>query len=60
MLYISREGSPYSDPEIFDNIENNIWNCTGDFQNMCWMGDFYSKTGVLSDVLNFDENITHN
>jgi len=57
VIYIPPEGSPYSDSEIFDNIENDILNLTVDSQNICLMGDFNSRTGILSDFLNFDENI---
>ena len=57
VIYIPPEGSPYSDSEIFDNIENDILNLTVDSQNICLMGDFNFRTGILSDFLNFDENI---
>ena len=53
VVYIPPENSPYSNINLFDDLENNLIYLKGDVENckICLMGDFNSRTAEMSDNL---------
>ena len=53
VVYIPPENSPYSNINLFDDLENNLIYLKGNVENckICLVGDFNSRTAEMSDNL---------
>ena len=50
LVYIPPRDSPYFDPDIFTNLENDINNLKNDY-SIVLMGDFNARTGTENDFI---------
>ena len=59
VIYNPPGGSPYSDPTIFDFIEETIADIIGkdESTDICIMVDFITRTANLSDIMDNDDDL---
>lgn len=59
IVYIHPEGSRYFDPDIFDSILCTTIELMSHFNvcNICLIGDFNARTGIMEDYVNMSEII---
>ncbi|CAC5387345.1 unnamed protein product [Mytilus coruscus] len=57
-VYIPPEGSPYFQPDTFDQIENELRNFSRNYKNICLyvIGDFNSRTAEEPEFIEVDIN----
>ena len=58
-VYIPGEGSRFYDYDLYERIENDIVNFKSlhSEAHLCLMGDFNSRTGLLDDCCEIDNQI---
>ena len=56
IVYIPPEGSPYLLPDTFDQVENEIRAFSENFDHVCLIGDFNSRTSDEPEFLDIDVN----
>ena len=56
-VYIPPENSIYADIEKFNKLESDILSIKGRYTNICIMGDFNARSGLLSDFIDVDDTI---
>ena len=56
-IYIPPEGSKYSSEEAFIELEDELVSFSRKYNNVALVGDFNSRTGTLSDIVELDENL---
>ncbi|CAG2246714.1 unnamed protein product [Mytilus edulis] len=56
-IYIPPENSKYSSEEAFTEIEEELLFFSHDINNIALVGDFNSRTGHMSDIVEIDENL---
>ena len=56
-IYIPPENSKYSSEEAFTEIEEELISFSGDHNNIALVGDFNSRTGNVSDIVEIDDNL---
>ena len=59
LAYIPPEGSNYAQNDMFDNIQNDLLHSNERELPSCLMGDFNSRTGLLLDHENLDDDIVY-
>ena len=57
LIYIPSEGSPYSNLDIFDNIEKDLSEIKIPDYRVCIFGDTNARTGQLNNFFNTDKYI---
>ena len=55
-VYIPPEGSPYFQPDTFDQIENEIRTFSQNYKYISLFGDFNSRTAEEPDFIDFEIN----
>ena len=58
VVYIPPEGSKYSSPDCYFEIENELIKVSRECKYMCLMGDFNSRVGKLNDFIEIDDFLT--
>jgi hypothetical protein len=56
-VYIPPEGSPYSQPDTFDQIENEIRTFSQNYKYISLFGAFNSRTAEEPDFIDFGHNL---
>lgn len=58
-VYIPPEGSKYSSPDCYVEIEHELINISRECKYVCLMGDFNSRIGKLNDFVEVDDFLTN-
>lgn len=58
-VYITPSNSRFSSVEIFDDIENEIFNLSKENDCICLLGDFNSRVSTLRDFIDVDDSLSH-
>ena len=57
-VYLPCESSRFCDFDVFENLRNDIYHFSSLYSlPFCLIGDFNCRTGVLTDFMNFEEEI---
>ena len=58
-VYLPCENSKYSSPDLFDLLRSDIYDLSSKYDiPLCMIGDFNCRTGLLTDFMAFEEEIS--
>lgn len=58
-IHVPSEGSKYSSPDCFFEIEDELIKICKECKYVCLMGDFNSRVGRLNDFIKVDDFLTN-